>query len=195
MRESKIERNTKETQISLKLNLDGEGKYVIQTGCGFLNHMLELFSAHSRFDLTVNCKGDTDVDYHHTAEDIGIALGTAFSNALGDKAGITRYSSIILPMDEVLMLCAVDISGRGYLNFDVKPQTELVGDFSCEAVEEFLNGFVRTANITVHFKQLYGKNSHHIIEGVFKAFARSLKEAVKIDKLLKGDIPSSKGVL
>lgn len=195
MRNATVERNTKETQITLSLNLDGEGKREVESGCGFLNHMLELFAAHSLFDLAVKCKGDTDVDYHHTAEDIGIALGRAFAFAVGDKAGITRYADVTLPMDEALITCAVDISGRGYLNFDVKTPTELVGDFSCEAAEEFLSGFVREAAITVHFRQLQGKNSHHILEGVFKSLARALRAAVKTDDALKGRIPSSKGVI
>jgi imidazoleglycerol-phosphate dehydratase len=195
MRKFEVERNTKETQISLSLNLDGEGKNNIDTGCGFLNHMLELFSVHSRFDLTLKCVGDTNVDYHHTSEDIGIALGMAFDKAIGNKAGITRYADVTLPMDEALVLCATDISGRGYLNYDVETFTEFVGDFACENVEEFFNGFVRNSNVTLHFSQLYGKNSHHIIEAVFKSFGKVMKKAVAIDSSLNGQIPSSKGIL
>lgn len=195
MRRSRIDRNTTETQINLALTLDGTGKFDVNTGCGFLNHMLELFARHGRFDLYVECAGDTHVDYHHTVEDIGIALGEAFSEALGTKAGIRRYGNIILPMDEVLMLCAVDISGRDYLGFDVEIPTQKVGDMDTELVKEFFLGFVRKANVTLHFKELAGENSHHIIEGMFKAFARVMHEAVTIDEKYKDEIPSTKGVL
>lgn len=195
MRTAEITRKTAETDITLTLSLDGVGKSQISTGCGFLDHMLTLFSKHSRFDLTLNCKGDTEVDYHHTAEDIGIALGSAFSKALGDKKGILRYGDMLLPMDEALILTAVDISGRAYLNYDVSILTQKVGDFDTELVEEFWLGFIRNAGITLHIKQISGSNSHHIIEGIFKSAARSLKKAVAIDKDFENDIPSTKGVI
>lgn len=194
-RTAEINRNTAETQISLKLNLDGSGKYEIDTGCGFLDHMLVLFARHGRFDLNITCNGDTYVDYHHTVEDIGIALGTAFAEALGDMRGITRYGNIILPMDETLMLCAVDISGRDYLNFDVAMPAQKVGDMDTELVKEFFLGFVRKAQVTLHFKELAGENTHHIIEAMFKAFGRTMAMAVKIDETYKNEIPSTKGVL
>ncbi len=195
MRNYEMTRKTAETDITLSLNLDGNGKGVINTGCGFLDHMLTLFASHGRFDLTVKCVGDTHVDYHHTAEDIGICLGKAFAEALGDKKGIERYGSMILPMDETLILCAVDFSGRDYLGFDVEIPTLKVGDFDTELVEEFWLGFVRNANCTLHFKKPAGKNSHHIIEGMFKAAARAMKAAVKIDTARADEIPSTKGVL
>ena len=195
MRNALIERNTNETKISLNLNLDGNGKSVIDSGCGFLDHMLTLFASHGRFDLDVTCKGDTNVDYHHSVEDIGITLGKAFAQALGDMKGITRYADIILPMDESLILCAVDISGRSYLGFDLSLPAAKVGDFDTELVEEFMLGFVRNAGITLHIKQLSGTNTHHIIEGTFKALARVLSAAVKIDAARANEIPSTKGVL
>ena len=195
MRTAKIERNTAETKIYLELNLDGTGKSEIATGCGFLDHMLTLFSRHGSFDLTVRCQGDTYVDDHHTVEDIGIALGKALEIALGEKRGITRYGSFLLPMDEALILCALDISGRGYLGFGLEIPTAKVGSFDTELVEEFFLGFIRNANITLHFKQLDGKNSHHIIEGAFKAFGRALAQACAIDEKHTGEIPSTKGVL
>lgn len=195
MRTSQINRNTAETQISICLNLDGSGKSEIATGCGFLDHMLTLFSRHGRFDLTVRCVGDTQVDYHHTVEDIGIALGTAFSQALGDKRGICRYGDTLLPMDEALILTAVDLSGRSYLGFDLPIPTQKVGEFDTELVEEFWLGFVRKAECTLHIKELAGGNSHHIIEGAFKSAARSLKKAVLIDSVYADEIPSTKGVL
>lgn len=195
MRTSAIERNTAETKIKLSLNIDGNGKSEINTGCGFLDHMLTLFAKHGRFDLAVKCDGDTNVDYHHTVEDIGIVLGTAFSEALGDKKGIERYGDIILPMDEALILTAVDLSGRAYLGFDLEIPTEKVGDFDTELVKEFWLGFIRTAQCTLHIKQLAGGNSHHIIEGAFKAAARALAKAVKINSDYKDEIPSTKGVL
>lgn len=195
MRTSVIERKTAETEIFLSLNLDGAGKSEIDAGCGFLNHMLTLFAKHGKFDLKVTCKGDTDVDYHHTAEDIGICLGNAFAEALGDMRGITRYGSMILPMDEALILSAVDISGRGKLVCDLRIPTEKVGDFDTELVFEFFEAFVRRANITLHIRELAGENSHHIIEGVFKSVARSLRAAVKIDPETANEIPSTKGVL
>ena len=195
MRISVIERKTAETEILLSLNLDGSGKSEIDTGCGFLNHMLTLFAKHGKFDLNVKCNGDTDVDYHHTAEDIGICLGNAFAEALGDMRGITRYGNMILPMDEALILSAVDISGRGKLVMDLKIPTKKVGDFDTELVAEFFEAFVRRANITLHIRELAGENSHHIIEGAFKSVARSLRMAVKIDPETANDIPSTKGVL
>lgn len=195
MRTSAIERNTAETKIKLSLNLDGTGESTVNTGCGFLDHMLTLFAKHGRFDLEVICDGDTNVDYHHTVEDIGIVLGTAFSEALGDKKGIERYGDIILPMDEALILTAVDLSGRAYLGFDLDIPTEKVGDFDTELVKEFWLGFVRTAGCTLHIKQLAGENSHHIIEGTFKSAARSFSKAVKINSDYKNEIPSTKGVL
>ena len=195
MRSSVIERKTAETEINLTLNLDGEGVSKIDTGCGFLNHMLTLFARHGNFDLTVFCKGDIDVDYHHTAEDIGICLGEAFKNALGDMKGITRYAHTILPMDESLILSAVDISGRSFLSFNAEIPTEKVGDFDTELVREFFEAFVRKAEITLHIKRIDGYNSHHIIEGIYKSVARSMKTAVAIDEKNKDKIPSTKGVL
>ncbi|MGN0796229.1 MAG: imidazoleglycerol-phosphate dehydratase HisB [Christensenellales bacterium] len=195
MREAKIDRKTKETDISLYLNLDGNGNYEIDTGCGFLDHMLELLSSHSLFDLKVKCIGDVKVDYHHTVEDIGICLGTAFKEALQDKKGITRYADVTIPMDESLVMCAVDVSGRCYLLYDLIIKQSKVGDFDTELVEEFFWGFCRSASVTLDFIQLAGKNTHHIIECAFKAFARALKAAVKVDERLKDKIPSSKGVL
>ena len=195
MRTADCKRTTGETDIALKLNLDGTGKSEVKTDCGFLAHMLTLFASHGRFDLKVICKGDIDVDDHHTVEDIGICLGKAFSDALGEKRGITRYGSFLLPMDEALILCAVDISGRDYLGYNVEIPTDKVGDFDTELVSEFMFGFVRNANITLHFKQLSGKNSHHIIEGMFKALGRTMAKAVKIDEDFKDEIPSTKGVL
>lgn len=195
MRNSVIERKTAETEINLTLNLDGDGVSKIDTGCGFLNHMLTLFARHGNFDLTVYCKGDIDVDYHHTAEDIGICLGEAFKNALGDMKGITRYAHTILPMDESLILSAVDISGRSFLSFNAEIPTEKVGDFDTELVREFFEAFVRKAEITLHIKRIDGYNSHHIIEGIYKSVARSMKTAVAIDEKNKDKIPSTKGVL
>ena len=195
MRTSKINRKTAETDIRLTLNLDGDGTSKIDTGCGFLDHMLTLFARHGRFDLTVDCKGDTWVDDHHTVEDIGIVLGTAFAEALGNKRGICRYGDTVLPMDEALILSAVDLSGRAYLGYALKIPTEKVGTFDTELCEEFWLAFVRNAACTLHIRQLAGKNSHHIIEGTFKSVARSLRDAVAIDPLFANDIPSTKGVL
>lgn len=195
MREVQIVRKTNETNIRLNLNLDGTGESNINSGVGFLDHMLTLFARHGRFDLHLSCDGDTYVDDHHTVEDIGIALGQAFTQALGDKHGIIRYGSFILPMDETLILCAVDISGRSYLNYDLHIPTQKVGTFDTELAEEFFLGFVRNASLTLHIKQLEGKNSHHIIEGTFKAFGRTMKQAVAIDDQFKNEIPSTKGVL
>lgn len=195
MRKSEINRKTAETDISLKLDVDGMGENKIDTGCGFLDHMLTLFSRHGGFDLELKCIGDTNVDYHHTVEDIGIVLGKAFAEALGEMRGIKRYGSFILPMDESLILSAVDISGRSYLGFKLNIPTQRVGDFDTELVREFFEAFVRNANITLHISQLEGYNSHHIIEGAFKSVARSLKEAVEIEERFKNQIPSTKGVL
>ncbi len=195
MRTSDINRKTMETDISLKLNLDGSGESKINSGCGFLDHMLTLFAKHSRFNLEITCKGDTFVDYHHTVEDIGICLGQAFSEALGDKKGIIRYGNTILPMDEALILSAVDISGRSYLSYGLEIPCPKVGDFDTELCEEFWLAFTRSASLTLHIKQLDGKNSHHIIEGTFKSVARTLKTAVSVDKDFADEIPSTKGVL
>ena len=195
MRTGEIARTTAETDIRLKLCLDGTGKSSISTGCGFLDHMLTLFSAHGRFDLEISCKGDTWVDDHHTTEDIGIALGEAFAQALGDKKGIIRYGQRILPMDEALILTAVDFSGRGYLGYALEIPTEKVGTFDTELVEEFWLGFVRKCQCNLHIRQLAGTNSHHIIEGAFKSAARSMREAVAIDPEFADEIPSTKGVL
>ena len=193
MRISEIQRNTAETKISLKLNLDGRGKSDVDTGVGFLNHMLTLFAAHGRFDLSVTCSGDADVDDHHSVEDIGICLGQAFQAALGDKRGITRYGSFLLPMDEALILSAVDISGRSCLCYELEIPTEKIGTFDTELVEEFFLGFVRNCPMSLHLRQLAGKNAHHIVEGAFKSVGRALKAAVALDG--SNEIPSTKGVL
>ena len=195
MRTATIQRNTAETQIKLNLNLDGSGNGNIMTGCGFLDHMLTLFAKHGRFDLSVACKGDTQVDDHHTVEDIGICLGQAFAEALSNKCGITRYGSMMLPMDEALILTSVDISGRGHLAYGLNIPAEKVGTFDTELTEEFWLAFTRAAQITLHMQQLAGKNSHHIIEGAFKSAARSLRQAVAIDPACSNEIPSTKGVL
>ena len=195
MRTSEIVRRTGETDISLKLCLDGRGESSVNTGCGFLDHMLTLFAKHARFDLSVSCVGDVNVDYHHTVEDVAICLGSAFLTALGDKRGIVRYGEKILPMDEALILSAVDISGRDYLAYGLEIPSYRVGDFDTELCEEFWRAFVREAKITLHLKQLAGTNSHHIIEGAFKSVARSLSEAVSIDSRFADDIPSTKGVI
>ena len=195
MRTAEIKRVTGETDIALELKLDGTGRYDIDTGCGFLNHMLELFTRHGRFDMTVKCTGDTDVDDHHTVEDIGIAMGQAFKLAVGDKKGIERYGEMILPMDETLILCALDISGRAFLNFDVEIPTEKVGTFDTELVKEFMTAFTREMGLTLHFVMMAGENSHHIIEAIFKAMARALAKAVKINPEFADEIPSTKGLL
>lgn len=195
MRTATIKRKTAETDIYLKLNLDGNGTGNIKSGCGFLDHMLTLFAKHGRFDLDITCKGDIEVDDHHTVEDIGISLGLAFKEALSDKKGINRYGYMILPMDESLILSAVDFSGRSYLNYDLNILTDKVGNFDTELVEEFWLGFVRNCECTLHIKQLDGSNSHHIIEGAFKSIARSIKTAVEIDSKFSDDIMSTKGVL
>lgn len=195
MRTAAICRKTAETDIQLTLNLDGTGKSQVDSGCGFLDHMLTLFARHGRFDLTLHCTGDTQVDDHHTVEDIGICLGDAFAQALGDKRGVIRYGSTLLPMDEALILTAVDLSGRGMLCLELNIPTAKVGTFDTELVEEFLLAFTRRADLTLHVRQLSGKNSHHIIEGAFKSLARSLRTAVAIDPAYADEIPSTKGVL
>ena len=195
MRTANIVRKTAETDISLSICLDGKGESDIQTGCGFLDHMLILFAKHGRFDLTVRCVGDTHVDYHHTVEDIGICLGKAFYEALGNKKGIIRYGNMILPMDETVILSAVDISGRGGFYPVLNSPTQKVGDFDTELCQEFWIAFARDAGITLHIQQLAGANSHHIIEGVFKSVARSLKAAVAIDPAFADEVPSTKGIL
>lgn len=195
MRTAELTRNTLETQITLSLNLDGKGESTVDTGCGFLNHMLTLFARHGRFDLKVVCHGDRDVDDHHTVEDVGICLGTAFKQALGDCRGICRYGSTTLPMDEALILSAVDISGRGMLRYHLDLPTEKVGTFDTELGEEFWLAFTRCAGMTLHLRQLDGTNSHHILEGAFKSVARSLRAAVAVDPAARDEIPSTKGVL
>ena len=188
-----IERNTKETQIRLTLDLDGSGKSHIATGVGFLDHMLTLFAAHGKFDLTIRCQGDTWVDDHHTVEDVGICLGSAFQEALGEKRGIARYGSCILPMDEALIMSAVDLSGRSFLGYDLDIPTQKIGNFDTELVEEFFLGFVRNCPMSLHIRKIAGTNSHHIAEGAFKSVARALKAAVAQDGT--DDVPSTKGVL
>ena len=195
MRSAQIQRKTAEAGITLSLTIEGGGKSDIATGCGFLDHMLTLFARHGRFDLTVRCDGDTYVDDHHTVEDIGICLGDALAKALGDLRGVTRYGSCTLPMDEALLLTAVDLSGRGMLCCDLQIPTEKVGTFDTELVEEFLLALVRRANMTLHVQQLAGRNSHHIIEGMFKSLGRSLRQAAAIDPAFAQEIPSTKGVL
>lgn len=195
MRTSQLNRKTGETDIRLSLDLDGSGTYNIDTGCGFFNHMMELFARHGRFDLSIECRGDSHVDDHHTVEDIGITLGQAFKNALGDKKGIIRYGNMMLPMDETLVLCALDISGRAYLNFDVEIPTQKTGNFDTELVKEFMTAFSREMGLTLHFKMMAGENSHHIIEAVFKSMARALSQAVAINPEYADEIPSTKGVL
>ena len=195
-RTASIKRYTTETKIDLFLDIDGEGRYDVDTGCGFLNHMLELFARHGNFNLNVKCQGDIDVDYHHTTEDTGIALGEAFAKALGDKIGILRYGDIILPMDETLIMVAVDLGGRAYLDFsEVFIPAQKVGDFDTELVKEFMLAFTRTLGANIHIRQLAGENSHHIIEGIFKALSRALAKASTIDERNSGKIPSTKGVI
>ena len=194
MRQAEIERVTRETQIKLSLNLDG-GNYQIDTGCGFLNHMLELFAAHGGFGLQISARGDTEVDYHHTVEDVGIVLGQALRQALGDMRGVARYGQQLLPMDEALLLAVVDISGRAYLVYDVPLPTARVGDFDTELAEEFMQALVRNAGLTLHCRMLAGHNSHHIIEALFKAVARALRQAVQLDARQADKIPSTKGVI
>ncbi len=195
MRTAEIYRKTAETEIALTLDLDGSGKSSVDSGVGFLDHMLTLFAKHGRFDLTVKCAGDTWVDDHHSVEDVGIALGQAFAQALGDKRGIARYGSCILPMDEALILTAVDLSGRAYLGYDLRVPTPRVGTFDTELAEEFFFAFARCAACSLHLRKLAGKNSHHIIEGAFKSAARSLRAAVRIEEEFRDEVPSTKGVL
>lgn len=195
MRVSEISRKTAETDIKLRLSLDGEGRSNINTGCAFLDHMLTLFAKHSHYDLDVSCVGDVDVDYHHTVEDVGICLGKAFLEAVGDKKGIKRYGDRILPMDEALILSAVDVSGRSYLGYALDIPSYRVGDFDTELCEEFFKSFVHEARLNLHIRQLSGTNSHHIMEGAFKSVARSLAEATSIDERYSNEIPSTKGVL
>ena len=196
MRKSYVERKTAETEITLNLCLDECGKNTfIDTGCGFFDHMLTLFAKHARVDLDVRCKGDVAVDYHHSVEDIGICLGLALKEALGDCKGIRRYGNMLLPMDETLVLCALDISGRAYLAYGLEIPSEKIGDFDSELVEEFFLALTRSAGMTLHLRQLDGRNSHHIAEAAFKAFARALREAISIDESAKDEIPSTKGVL
>ncbi len=195
MRTAEITRRTAETDIRLTLNIDGAGKADVDTGCGFLDHMLTLFARHGRFDLSVKCVGDRHVDDHHTVEDVGICLGSAFAEALGDMSGINRYGSTILPMDEALILTAVDISGRCHLGYEMAFPTEKIGTFDTQLVQEFWLGFARKANVTLHIRKLAGVNSHHIAEGAFKSAGRSLRAACAIDPALNGEIPSTKGML
>lgn len=195
MRSARVERRTAETDIRLALTLEGTGKSEIDTGVGFLDHMLVLFARHGRFDLAVSCAGDTQVDDHHSVEDVGIALGEAFARALGDKRGVTRYGSMLLPMDEALVLCALDLSGRATLRFDARIAAQKIGTFDTELVKEFFLAFARTAGVTLHMRQLDGENAHHIVEGMFKAFGRALSQAASIDARCAGEIPSTKGVL
>ena len=193
MRTAELTRKTAETDITLSLNLDGTGKYEISTGVGFFDHMLTAFARHGSFDLTVTCPGDTWVDDHHSVEDIGICLGDAFAQALGEMRGVTRYGHTILPMDEALILSAVDLSGRGMLCWEVPLPTEKVGTFDTELAKEFWLAFVRRANLTLHIRELAGENSHHILEGVFKSAARTLRQAVALTG--SDEIPSTKGNL
>jgi len=195
MRTAAIKRDTRETQIELTLNLDGTGKASIASGCGFLDHMLELFARHGDIDLAVKCNGDTHVDYHHSVEDIGICLGKAFTEALGDKRGITRYGQFLLPMDETLVLCACDLSGRDYLGWGVELPSMTVGDFDTELAEEFWLAFVRNCPASIHIRQMAGKNTHHILEAIFKGMGRTLKMAVAMDEKHLDEIPSTKGTL
>lgn len=195
MRQSEIKRTTKETDIYLSLKLDGTGKCEIDTGCGFLNHMLTLFASHGRFDLSVKCRGDYDVDYHHTVEDVGICLGLAFREALGSKKGINRYGNMILPMDEALVMTAVDFSGRTFLVWDMEINAQKIGDFDTELAEEFWRAFAGNSLCTIHFRQFSGKNAHHIIECAFKSAARSISQAVRINPDYADEIPSTKGII
>lgn len=195
MRTAELNRSTAETEIALSLNLDGCGSSEIRSGCGFLDHMLTLFARHGRFDLRLHCQGDTQVDDHHSVEDVGICLGQAFRSALGEKRGIRRYGDCILPMDEALILTAVDLSGRGVLGWGLEIPAQKVGSFDTELVKEFWLAFTRSCGCALHFRQLSGTNSHHIIEGAFKSAARSLREAVETDPALADEIPSTKGLL
>lgn len=194
-RKIQLTRNTAETKIDLSLNLDGTGQSTIETDCGFLNHMLILFASHGRFDLTVHCQGDSYIDFHHTAEDIAITLGQALKQSLGDKKGINRYGNFTLPMDEALIDVALDLSGRGLLVDDMVMKTEKVGNFDTELCKEFFMALAREGGINLHIRQIRGENSHHIIEGIFKAVARALRQAVAVDPQFANEIPSTKGVL
>ena len=195
MRNFEIKRKTNETDIKLALELDGQGEYSVSTGCAFLDHMLCLFARHGKFNLTVECNGDTDIDFHHTTEDIGICLGLAFKEALGDKKGIRRYGSSILPMDEALSMTAVDFSGRSFFKCDLNLKTAKVGDFDTELAHEFFQAFASNAGATLHVKQLAGENAHHVLECVFKGVAVAVRQAVEIDPRFANEIPSTKGVL
>ena len=195
MRKFEVNRRTKETDIKVQVNLDGSGVYQIDTGIGFLNHMLELFTAHGKFDINILCVGDLQVDFHHTVEDVGISLGIAFKEALGEKRGIRRYGQRLLPMEEALVLCAVDFGGRAFLNYDASLPSEKVGEFDTELVREFMSAFSREAGINLHILKLSGENSHHTLEAIFKSFARALSEAVSIDERAPDEIPSTKGLL
>lgn len=195
MRQAEMKRTTTETDIFVSVGLDGTGKSDIDTGCGFLNHMLTLFAAHGKFDLTVKCRGDMDVDAHHTAEDIAIVLGECIKKAAGDMKGITRYGHIILPMDDALILCAVDFGARAYLNYEIDGLSEKVGDFDTELGEEFMRAFAMNAKITLHLQKLAGHNTHHLLEGAFKALARALRISLSVDKAFADQIPSTKGIL
>ena len=195
MRSSEINRKTRETDIELSFNIDGTGKFEIETGVGFLDHMLELFTRHGRFDLKVKCNGDLEVDAHHTVEDIGIVLGNAIKESLGDMKGIKRYGSFYLPMDETLCLVALDISGRSYLHFEAELKTPMLGTMASELVKEFFFALSRSADINIHIKEIHGENTHHVVEGIFKGFARALDEATMIDERIRGEIPSTKGVI
>ena len=195
MREAKLERKTNETDIIIRIDLDGSGLYDIDTGCGFLNHMLELFTRHGNFDIDLRCKGDTEVDDHHTVEDVGIVLGQAMLAALGDKRGINRYGSVTLPMDEALIVAAVDLSGRAALGYALEVPTVKIGNFDTELVREFMEAMSRNLGAAIHVRQLAGLNSHHIIEGAFKALARALREAVALDERNSGRLPTTKGSL
>ena len=195
MRTAEITRKTAETDITLALNLDGKGNAEIDTGCGFLDHMLTLFAAHGKFDLKITCMGDIEVDDHHTVEDVGIALGAAIARALGDKKGIVRYGNMTLPMDEALILCALDLSGRCGFYDQLAIPTEKVGTFDTQLVAEFFLALTRNAAMSLHFVQLAGSNSHHIIEGAFKAFGRAMRAAVSVDAAFADEVPSTKGVL
>ena len=195
MRTAEIKRTTSETDIELKLNLDGSGKSTIQTGVGFVDHMLTLFARHGRVDLDVLCRGDVQIDDHHSVEDIGIVLGAAIAKAIADKRGIRRYGSMLLPMDEALVLCAMDLSGRSCLRYQAEIPSQKIGTFDTELVEEFFLAVTRAAGMTLHIRQMDGTNSHHIVEAMFKAFGRALREAVAYDEAFRNDIPSTKGVL
>ena len=195
MRSASVSRKTAETSVELTLALDGAGESAVRTGCGFLDHMLTLFAKHGRFDLTVSCEGDTEVDFHHTTEDIGIVLGEAFAEALGEKRGIRRYGDCVLPMDEALVLCAADLSGRGVLGYDLTLSAKKVGDFDTELAKEFWLGFVRSSGVTLHLRELSGENTHHILEASFKAAGRAMRQAASIDPDFYDDIPSTKGIL